>query len=132
MPGRHDASRLFPARRRDFERALGGFLPFHLLEIGDRSGFLDSATHRIRQHLRAFEMGQKGYKTARSKHRNPAGPLRLRSLLGGADKSRFNRAGVQRRDEHSGRGDHAPVQRQFAHGDPVSQLFGIGHAHRCQ
>ena len=39
---------------------------------------------------------------------------------------------MDRRQQHPGRGDDAPVERQFADRDMIAELLGIGHPHRRQ
>ncbi len=56
-----------------------------------------------------------------------AGPARLGPLAHRADQALLFPARMERREQHAGRGDDPPVQRQLADRDPVGQQLGIGH-----
>ena len=120
------------ARRRDLQRALGGFLPLHLLEIGCRRRFGDVAALRFGQDLRSIEVTQQPREIGGGEHRDAACPACFGSLRGGTDQPAFLPACMERGEQDTGRCDHSPVERQFTDSDPVAKLLGIGHAHRGQ
>ncbi len=142
MPGRQLASRLFPAPGGpiisevvpagggDLERALGDLLPFDLPEVGAARRFLDFARLRLGQPLRALQVVEQPDQARRGDDRHAARPARLGALRRRADQALVPLAGMKRGEQHAGRGDDAPVERQLADRDPVRQLLGIGHPHR--
>lgn len=61
-----------------------------------------------------------------------ADPARLAALRGRADQAFLALAGMKRGEQDAGRGDHPPIERQFAHRHEVRHLFCIDDAHRAQ
>ena len=85
-----------PARRRDFQRPLGAFLPFDLAQIGAWRRGLRHAGLRFGQALRAFEMIEQADQIGRGADRDAAGPAGFGPLRGGADQPLVMLAGVER------------------------------------
>ena len=120
------------ARRRDLQRALGDFLPLHLLEVGAAHRRFDRAGLRRRQGGRALEMVEQAQEIGRGDHLHLPRPGSFGALRRGADQPHFLPARMERGEQDAGRGRGAPVQPQFAHDDIARQRFGIDHAHGAQ
>ncbi len=100
--GRADHQQIVPARRRDFERALGALLA---LDVARSSSVaLDLADFRLRprQHLRALEMvGELDERGRRDDLDLRARPRGLRPARGRADQAFAARVGADRRRQHA-------------------------------
>ena len=127
---RADHQQVVPACRGDFQRALGGFLTFDLLEIGAAFGPGDFAGHRLGQPLGAFQMVEQADEIGRGDNLDPARPAGLCALPSRADQRFFDTAGMERGEQYAGAGDHAPVECEFSHRDILRNRFQIDHAHR--
>ena len=130
--GRADHQQIVPAGRGDLERALGGLLALDLFEVRTEAGLFCFARTGLGQLLGALEVIEQADQVGRGDHGDPAGPGRFAALHRRADQAAILRAGMQRGEQHPGRGDDPPIERQFAHRDIVPQLLGIGHPHRRQ
>ena len=127
---RPDHQQVVPAGRGNLERALGRLLSLHSPQVGPVLGFRDFALCGLGQRLRALEVVEQADQVRRGAHGDAAGPARFAALCGRADQPLAGFARMQRRQQHARRGGNPPVEREFAHRDPVIQLLGIGHAHR--
>ncbi len=116
-------------RRCNLQSALGGFLTLHALEIGARRGFIDFTGLRFGQVRSAFEMVEQADQVGCSADWHTARPARLGPLRCRTDQPRLFLACMQRCQQYARRSDHAAIERQLAHRNPVAQLLGIGHAH---
>ena len=120
------------ARRRDFQRAFGGFLALHLFEVRSRNCRCNVPRLGFGELLRSLEVIEEAGKIRRSDDWNAAGPTSLRPLGARTDQPGFLAAGKHGREQHAGRRNDSRIQRQFADRNELGQLFGIGHAHRRQ
>ena len=127
---RADHQQIVPARRRDLQGALGGFLSLHLLEIGEGRGLFHQPTIRLGKLGRTFEMVEQADEVGCGKDGHIACPFCLRPLRCGTDEALLRLACMERCQQDAGRRRDAPIEGQFAHHDPVLQLLGIGDPHR--
>jgi hypothetical protein len=80
------------------------------------------------QALRALEVVEQADQVGRGDDVDPARPFRLEPWLAG-QISPSRAARVQRRQQHAGRADHPPVERELADRDVIGDLLAIDHAH---
>ena len=120
-----------PARRRDFQGALCGFLPLHIGQTGaSRWCCIQLRRFWRAQNLHALEVIEQRGKIRCREHFNLPGPGGFPALNSGADQSQFACRGTKRCRQYTRHGHDRAIKRQFAERREARQFIARQHIHR--
>ena len=129
---RADHKQVVPARRRDFQRAFGAFLPLHVGKVELCAVIVRHLRLRAREHLRALHVIEKRNKVRGREHLKLSRPDGFTAASFGADDATFiGRSGNGGRQNARDGADTA-VERQFAEHREFGKLFPRKDAHGRQ
>ena len=116
----------------NLERALGGLLTFHVLQVGRLNRVFGKLRHRRAQHLDAFHVVDEGDERWRGDDVGAAGPGSFRAAFCRANEPSLRGRGRQRRRQHARHRRHLGVQRKLAKCRIAGQFVRRQHTHHAQ